>query len=234
MKFKSFLVYIILPVMLFTSGCEKKRIPPVPVESTDENSVTFDDGNFSFASIEEGDDSAVGKLSVEEVQGNKMLKFTDDGNSMENKSVQKISINTKKLLGEDNLEKVRKIEFDLYADATDNLLVTENGDNVKAAGWIGGGGGMVDYSEKWYDFAEYSFGEYEFDFSGACHIVFEFLLADTGKKWSAGMKDDAHFIIMRWGLQNKSNTYIDNITFYDADGNSIPLNNSGENIITEI
>lgn len=224
-KMKLILIYIILSLILFTSGCSEKNEPPLPVESTDENSVDFDDGDFSFASIEKGDDSACGELSVEEIQGNKMLKFTDSGDTMENKRVQKIDINVRKLLGEDNLERVRRIEFDLYADAVDSLLVTENGERVKAAGWIGGGGGMVDQNEKWYDFAEYSSGEYEYDFSGACHVVFEFLLADTGIKWSSDMEDDAHFLIMRWGLQNHSNTYVDNITFYDSDGKSIPLSN---------
>ena len=225
MKLKTIFIYTILPLILFASGCSEKGTRPLPVESTDENSVDFDDGDFSFASIEKGDDSACGELSVEEIQGNKMLKFTDSGDTMENKRVQKIDINVRKLLGEDNLERVRRIEFDLYADAVDSLLVMENGESVKAAGWIGGGGGMVDQNEKWYDFAEYSSGEYEYDFSGACHVVFEFLLADTGIKWSSDMEDDAHFLIMRWGLQNHSNTYIDNITFYDSDGKSIPLSN---------
>ena len=32
--------------------------------------------------------------------------------------------------------------------------------------------------------------------------------------------------IMRWGLQNVTSTYIDNITFYDEEGNSIPLTRS--------
>ncbi|MBQ2264814.1 MAG: hypothetical protein II341_05345 [Oscillospiraceae bacterium] len=36
-----------------------------------------------------------------------------------------------------------------------------------------------------------------------------------------------NFLIMRWGIQNLSSMYIDNITFYDADGNSIPLNGYG-------
>jgi len=224
MKLRKICCIILSAFMIFQQGCENEKKPPAPVEASDENSVTFDDGDYFFANIIADDDqSAEGELSVEEIQGNRMLKFTDSGKSMENKSVQKININALRLLGDENLEKVRRIEFDLYADAVDSLLVTENGESVKAPGWIGGGGGMVDQNEKWYDFAEYSSGEYNFDFSGACHVVFDFLLADSGKRWSSGMKDDAHFIIMRWGLQNHSNTYIDNITFYDTDGKSIPL-----------
>ena len=30
-------------------------------------------------------------------------------------------------------------------------------------------------------------------------------------------------MVMRWGIPNQADLYIDNITFYDADGKSIPL-----------
>lgn len=32
---------------------------------------------------------------------------------------------------------------------------------------------------------------------------------------------EPYFQVMRWGMGNISDLYIDNITFYDADGNSI-------------
>lgn len=222
--FKTLSTYIILlSVMTFAFGCGDKRNPPAPAEATDENSYTFESDDFSFASVENDDKQAAdGVLSIVEIQGNRMLKFTDSGNSFEDKKIQKIRINAAELIGRENLGNVRKIEFDFYADAVDNLLVTENGRNVKAAGWIGGGGGMVDQNQEWYDFADFNSGEYEFDFSEACHVTFDFLLAESGKKWSPDM-ERADFFIMRWGLQNNSNIYIDNITFYDYNGNSIKL-----------
>lgn len=197
---------------------------PSPVEASDENTVTFDDDDFSFVEIITDDvTSAEGELSVVEVQGNKMLKFTDSGNVALEDRVQKISVNALKLVGAENLDKVHSIEFDLYADATDTQLLNEDGENVKAPGWIGGGGGTVTASnEKWYDFAEFEGGEYNFDMSGAVHVQFKFLLFAGGQKWSAEM-DDANFLIMRWGIQNESNLYLDNIVFYDEEGNSIPL-----------
>ena len=30
---------------------------------------------------------------------------------------------------------------------------------------------------------------------------------------------------MRWGISNEADLYIDNLTFYDEDGNSIPIVN---------
>ncbi|MCD7890422.1 MAG: hypothetical protein LUG26_01185 [Ruminococcus sp.] len=152
-----------------------------------------------------------------------MLKFTDSGNVELSERVQKIRINAIPLIGAENLDKVSKIEFDVYADSTAELLENEDGELVKAPGWIGGGGGTVTVDDdKWYDFSEFSGGEYNFEMSGAVHVQFKFLLAASGQKWSAEM-EDANFLIMRWGLQNESNMYIDNIVFYDEDGNSIPL-----------
>lgn len=202
----------------------EELIPPVPSEAEDENAVTFDDGDFSFAEIIcDDDESADGELSVVEVQGNKMLKFTDSGSVDIADRVQKIRINAVSLIGAENLGKVNRIEFDLYADATADKLVNEDGENVKAPGWIGGGGGTVTAdNEKWYDFSEFGGGEYNFDMSGAVHVQFKFLLAAGGQKWSPEM-EDANFLIMRWGIQNESNLYIDNIVFYDEDGNSIPI-----------
>lgn len=203
---------------------EEELVPPVPVEAEDVNAVTFDDEDFSFAEIICDDDfAAEGELSIVEVQGNKMLKFTDSSSVELADKVQKIKIHANSLIGAENLEKVRSIEFDVYADATADELVNEDGENVKAPGWIGGGGGTVTAKDdKWYDFSEYGGGEYNFDMSGAVHAQFKFLLAEGGLAWSNDM-EDANFLIMRWGLQNQSNLYIDNIVFYDEEGNSIPL-----------
>ena len=207
----------------------EELIPPEPVEASDPNSVTFDDENFSFASlINDDEDSAKGELSIGEIQGNKMLKFTDDNTVDLDKKVQKISINAVQLIGAENLSKVRSIEFDLYAQAVADNLVNDEGENVKAPGWIGGGGGTVTAkNDKWYNFSEFEGGEYNFETSGAVHVVFKFLLSAGGEIWSEDMTD-ANFLIMRWGLSNESDTYIDNITFFDEDGNSIPLSENTE------
>lgn len=221
---------LVFAMLAVSTGCDDSSsesedpAAPVPVEASDENAVTFDDGDFSFAEVICDDEtSAEGELSVVEVQGNKMLKFTDSGNVAMEERVQKVRINAVSLIGAENLEKVNKIEFDVYADAESDLLVNEDGENVKAPGWIGGGGGTVTADgETWYDFGEFAGGEYNFDMSGAVHAEFKFLLAAGGQKWSAEM-EDANFLVMRWGIQNESNLYIDNIVFYDEDGNSIPL-----------
>jgi|GEM_PF-4947985 len=121
---------------------EEELIPPVPTECDNPDAVTFDDGDFSFAEIISDDEAAaVGELSVVEVMGNKMLRFADDNSVPLEGKVQKLSISAIKLIGAENLPKVRKIEFDLYAQATAANLTTDDAENVLAPGWIGGGGG---------------------------------------------------------------------------------------------
>lgn len=211
-------------------GCGEKPKPPVPTEASDPNAITFDDGDFEFAAIHEGDpDSAEGALSVEAVQGNKMLKFTDSGTNLADGTVQKIKFDAAMLLSEENIAKVRSIEMDVYADATAEEFVNEDEKNVQAPGWIGGGGGANVSGDKWYDFADWEGGEYNFEMSGAVHVTFKFLLADGGKCWDGSM-DEATFQIMRWGAQNEGNFYIDNIVFFDGDGNSLPIERSPKKV----
>lgn len=199
---------------------------PAPAECDDPNAITFDDEDFSFASIDTtGKDPANGELTITEIKGNKMLKFNDDGTNFADNTVQKIKIDTARLLSPENLAKVRSIEMDIYADATSDRLVTENGRNVQAPGWIGGGAGANVANDKWYKFGDWESGEYNFKMSGAIHLELKFLLAVSGQHWESDM-DEATLMLMRWGSQNEGNFYIDNIVFYDEDKNSLPIEKS--------
>lgn len=202
---------------------EEELIPPSPAECDDPNAITFDDGDFSFADTKLDDvDSAQGILSVEEVQGNKMLRFSDAGTNFADGTVQKIMFDAAKLLTPENLAKVRSIELDVYADATSDAFKNDDGENVMAPGWIGGGGGANVADDVWYEFAEWDGGEYNFEMSGAVHVEMKFLLALSGQCWNETM-EEATFQIMRWGAQNEGNLYVDNIVFKDEDGNSLPI-----------
>ena len=209
---------------------EETTEPPTnaPVAEGDANACTFDEVGADVAELVVDDDAAAdGTLTIEEIDGNKMLKFTDQTTTADNieDAVQKIRFDVTKLLAQDQLELVDHIEFDLYAQAKDTIYVNEDGENVKAPGWIGGGGGTETCDGKWYGFADFSatdVQEYVLERSDACHVTFKFLLAASGRKWDATMTEP-YLQIMRWGMGNVSDLYIDNITFYDADGNSIPL-----------
>lgn len=204
--------------------------PPTnaPTAQGDTNACTFDEIGEDIAVIIADDDTAAnGTLSIVEIDGNRMLKFTDETTTADNleDSVQKIRFDITRLLAPEQLELVNSIEFDLYAEAKDTLYVNEDGENAKAPGWIGGGGGTETCDGKWYGFTDFSASgiqEYVLERSDACHVAFKFLLAASGRNWDASMTEP-YLQIMRWGMGNLSDLYIDNITFLDADGNSIPL-----------
>lgn len=204
--------------------------PPTnaPLAEGDINSVTFDEVGTEIASVINDDDTAVeGTLSIETIDGNNLLKFTDTSTTAENleTAVQKIRFNVGALLAPEQLSQVRSIAFDLYAEAKDNLFVNDDGDNMEVAGWIGGGGGSIVADGNWYGFADFSgsgLQEYNLKRSDACHVTFKFLLASSGKCWDETV-EDVNFLVMRWGMQNISDIYIDNLTFFDEEGNSIPL-----------
>lgn len=228
MKYKN----LIFSLFLFTVSCGTqigKWSVNIPVQVDDINAVTFDNNDFSFATVITDDiNSAHGEISVENVFGNNMLKFTDDMTVDIDGKVQKICINVAELIGTEKLPEVRSIEFDVYADAVSDDYINQDGKHIKASGTICIGGGTVisvkdsDGKGKWYDFAETQGGEYNLSMSGAVHSKFKFLLADTGYCWDEKM-NDANFLIMRWGSENQSNLYIDNIVFFDENHNSIPL-----------
>lgn len=208
---------------------EKKPSPPSPVECGDPNAITFDNDDISFVSVINDDkQSAAGTLSLTEIEGNKMVMFTDDLTVPLEGKVQKLSVNAAALLAPEDLPKVRSIEFDLYADAVSENYKNQDGDMVKVPGTVCAGGGTVTAKEDsdgegtWYDFAEFQGGEYNFERSGAVHAQFKFLLAESGVCWAEDM-DDANFLVMRWGSENDSNIYLDNIVFYDENGQSIPV-----------
>ncbi|MBR2086059.1 MAG: hypothetical protein IJ906_02785 [Oscillospiraceae bacterium] len=209
---------------------EEVTEPPTnaPLPEADPNACTFDEVGADVAVLVVDDKQAVnGTLSIAELDGNKMLKLTDETSNADNftDAVQKIRFDVSKLLAQDQLALVDRIEFDLYAEARDTLYVNEDGENMMAPGWIGGGGGTECSDGKWYGFADFSgsnIQEYWLPRTDACHVTFKFLLAASGKKWDNTMTQP-YLQIMRWGIGNISDTYIDNITFYDADGNSIPL-----------
>ncbi len=199
----------------------------------DPNALTFDDGDFSMASIVVDDaQSCEGTLSVETIDGNAMLKFTYDPASLTadnyTEMVQKVMIDVKQLLAPEQLETVYSISFDVYGETDQALFKNDLGEMVMVPGWIGGGAGTLTADGKWYDFSEFSgsgINEYDMSRSDACHAEGKFMLASAGKKWDATM-EEVGLQIMRWGLQNVTSTYIDNITFYDEEGNSIPLTRS--------
>lgn len=185
----------------------------------DMNAVNFNDGNYSFITVM-GDTAscAAGELSVEIINTNSVLKFTDLSTDSENlaETVQKIQISVGQLLSPDQLESVRKIGFDFCA-------VSENGEILQESDQISGGTVCADGEQ--YDFEIVQTDNNLLQSSGVCHVEFAFLLAESGKCWDSSVQD-VNFSVERQGMQRISDFYLDNIVFYDEEGNSIPLHSS--------
>ncbi|MDE5768884.1 MAG: hypothetical protein K2H82_05815 [Oscillospiraceae bacterium] len=218
------------------SGAESETPTPTnaPFPESDMNAVNFNDGNHTFVKIP--DAGAAGELSVENVDGNFMLKFTDlstnSGNLKE--SVQEIQVSVGQLLNPDQLESVRKISFDFYAEAKEDLYQNEAGESLKVPGSISINGTTFCADETAYEFEGVSavdVNPYNLERSDVCHVEFEFLLAESGKCWDSSITTEKlYFTIQRTGMENVSDVYLDNLVFYDAEGNSIPLHIRAENV----
>ncbi|MDE6088534.1 MAG: hypothetical protein K2G25_09135, partial [Oscillospiraceae bacterium] len=200
---------------------------------SDMNAVNFNDGNHAFVKIP--DTGAAGELSVENVDGNFMLKFTDLSTNSENlaESVQEIQVSAGQLLNPDQLESVRKIGFDFYVKAKEDLYQNEAGESLRVPGAISINGTTLCTDGTFYEFEGFSAGDvkqYNLERSDACHVEFEFLLAESGKCWDSSIETEKlYFTIRRIGMENISDSYLDNLVFYDAEGNSIPLHIRAEN-----
>ena len=189
---------------------ELQEIQPIHIDfsETDFNAHTFNDGKFDFVQIVNDDATcAEGNFSVENIDGNFLLKFTDLSTNAENleNAVQKICISVDKLLNPDQLESVFMIGFDSYALSKDNLNTESN---------IVISGKTVCANDEWYDFE---------DISDSSHVELKF--TESSMRWDSS-QENVNVIITRSGMQNISDWYLDNIIFYDQEGNTIPLNPS--------
>lgn len=209
-----------------TEELQDTQLKNAPFPETDFNAYIFNDKKFNFVSVVNDDDTcAEGNLSVENIDGNFMLKFTDLSTNAENleNSVQKICISVDKLLNPDQLESVYAIGFDICAQAKDDLFLDENGKYLQVPANISGSGKTLCANGEWYNFEEFSasnVNEYRLERSDLYHVEFKF---ESGKYWDSS-QENVNLIITRSRMQNISDLYLDNIIFYDQEGNSIPLN----------
>ena len=170
--------------------------------------IDFEDGNtagFSSNKTPEGKvDGDNFELSVVDYNGSKAL-FVD---VQDETQVPKLAIDVPSLVGVDNLEKVRTVEFDL-------TIVNPSGE---AAGWNGGsfGANIGADGSQWYDPIDWVIEEYEkAEVSQKATDTFVKGMGFTNG--AAGSK----YLFMKWA--NANDFYVDNVRFLDADGNPVTL-----------
>lgn len=213
-------------------------IPPEPPKPTvDANAITFEDGDLwtahSMNEKEYKNDESNVKLSVEALNGTKQLRIQvlDKDEKTGMYKVPKVVFDMAKLVGTDNQAKIKKISCDFTSKAV-GLFTGDDGEEMMVPGNAMGGlcGNLAGEKKKadadgkgaqntWATFEEYAFECWDWDW-GYEHFETEILL--DANRYAAGYESTT-FVVMRWGIPNQADLYIDNITFYDEDGKSIPL-----------
>lgn len=165
--------------------------------------VDFEDGKFDAFYIKE-DDGDPSILSVVDFNGSKAL-FIDSQES----GTPKVVIDVKALVGADNLDKVRGVQFDLVVTQPDSDTVP----------WQGGaiGANQGEDAAHWYQGQEWTLQDDEKSTSDVKTISTKFdgnsgFVNDT----------DAMYLFMNWG-NSGSDMYVDNVKFLAEDGSAIAL-----------
>lgn len=204
--------------------------PEKPVLEADENAITFEDGDLYTAYNIDVDENGKGNgdssgtnLTIAEYNGSKMLKIEvldqdDDGNY----KVPKVGFDVDALVGAENVNKISSFKFDMFQVAVGTFTGEDGTEVLCPANFLGGFGGNSPTTEdpsRWVSFGEFSASEWTWDW---VYTQFTGKILLDSNKFEAG-QDGCSIVLMRWGQPNQADIYIDNITFYDADGNSIPI-----------
>jgi hypothetical protein len=161
-------------------------------------------------------------LSVAEYNKSKMLKIEvldkdEDGNY----KVPKIVFDVDKLVGKGNVNKVSKITCDVFQVAVGKFK-GDDGKEILCPGNLMGlfGGNSGSDGKKWITFGgEFKQEEWNWNWE---YLKFEGKILLPSNKYVNGCEEST-FVFMRWQIPNQADIYMDNITFWDESGKSIPL-----------
>lgn len=209
---------------------EPAEEPEKPVIEADPNAVTFEDGDIATAFNIDVDANGKGNgdasgtnLSVVEYNNSKMLKIEvleqdDNGNY----KVPKVGFDVDALVGAENVGKIKSFTMDIYQVAVGMFTGDDGTEALCPGNLMGGFGGNSPTTEdpsRWVSFGEFSVAEWTWDW---VYTQFQGKILLDSNMYEAG-QEGCSIVLMRWGIPNQADIYIDNLTFYDADGNSIPI-----------
>lgn len=205
----------------------EELVEPEYVLTADVNSVTFNDSDDLYTAHcmkteNFEDDESDCKLSITEYKGEKQLKIEVLDKDEEGYNIPKIVFDVDELVGSENLSKIKSFSIDVTQVAVGEYI-GEDGEAMLVPGYLGGGFGSVlgEECDEWYEptGSSNNFAAEEWNFEWVYrHLEGKWLL----KSFVDGTKDST-LVFMRWSIPNQADIYLDNLTFYDADGNSIPI-----------
>lgn len=204
----------------------------------DKNAITFDTASLYTLHCMGGknfeDDEAECKLSIVDVDGDKKVLVEVIGYNEEKGEykIPKLVFNIAELIGVENTGKIGHISVDFTcvakdvwknADGTESLVVGNFlgalAGNIAAEKGTDAEGNLI--QNAWANHVEFALDDWEnAEHSWRVETDVPKLLAMNGY---ADNYAEATLVIMRWAQKNQVDFYIDNVTFYDKDGNSMPI-----------
>lgn len=205
------------PTMTTTSTAEQ-------ITPQDENAITFDTPSLYSAHTMEAEGEAQIELAVVNFEGDFKLRVhanrTDESNDF---GKAKIVFDLPALIGIDNTGKVDHISMDFSCVARGKFQTDE--ENVKQV--IGHFNGTVGSNIATPTGDNDTWREHEFKFEDMENSVntwhFETKSPSNASDKYADNDKGVNLVITRFEQPNDVDFYIDNITFYDKDGKSIPI-----------
>lgn len=236
---------------------EKKPAEPKDLGPVDKNAITFEDGNLFTAEAVADSGAAPIELSVVEYQGNKKLLvhvLKAEGKEDADYEVPKIKFDLPALLGAENVGKIGHISVDMYCNALENWVNDDGSESLVVGNFLGALGGniagMKAYDKEgnliqsdWANHYEFKCDDWEnptnewrietdipalLPSNGYASLDGEYYDADGNPLDPAEVCAGQNLFIMRWGQKNSVDFYIDNLTFYDKDGNSMAIVGGGD------
>lgn len=203
--------------------------PDYPVFTPDVNAITFNDSDDLYTAhcMNEKNfenDEAECELSVAEYKGERQLKIEVKGYNEKTKMYKtpKIVFDMDELVGSDNLSKVKSFSADITQVAVGEFI-GDDGEAIIVPGNLMGtfGSNVGEDCSDWYEptGSSNAYAQEEWNFEWEyLHVEGKWLL----KGFTDGTTDST-LVFMRWSIPNQADVYIDNLTFYDEDGNTIPI-----------
>lgn len=205
--------------------------PDYPELKADKNSITFNDSDDLYTAhcmntenYTDGESEC--RLSVAEYKGERQLKIevldqvTDQDENVY--AIPKIVFDVDKLVGSENLSKVKSFSVDMTQVAVGEFI-GEDGEPLMVPGNLMGSWGSIvgEECDQWYEPVGSSNNFLVSEWN------FEWVYYHCQGKWLikgfADGTEDSTLVFMRWNIPNQADIYLDNLTFYDEDGNSIPI-----------
>lgn len=203
--------------------------PDYPVFNPDPNAITFNDSDDLYtahcmAQKNFENDESNCRLSVAEYKGERQLKIEvlDFNEEKGMYKTPKIVFDMDELVGTENLSKVKSFSCDITQVAVGEFK-GDDGEMMRVPGNLMGTFGSVvgEECKEWYQPTgssnEYAQAEWDFEWE-YLHVEGKWLL-----KGFVDGTTESTLVFMRWSIPNQADVYLDNITFYDEDGNSIPI-----------